>query len=189
MGKIITKTKLKRKKQKSKTALDLAIQVSDRIELKSVRLMGCECQQMHLVGAGQKGFEIERKTESSTDEGRNRIFILAHFTLKTNEIGAVDKEPFAIIKATFLLIYKADSLEGITNEAVEQFGKTNGVYNAWPYWREFVQNTIVRMNLPTLTIPVFRLFPPTKPKRAKKKVVSKKIVLTKKKRPKSSSKK
>jgi len=38
------------------------------------------------------------------------------------------------------------------------FARTNGIYNAWPYWREFVQNMIARMNLPPLVIPVFRLF-------------------------------
>ena len=188
MGKIAKTTKVNVKKTLTRSDFDLVIQVSDRIDLEDVRLMTCDCQQMRLVGAGQKGFEIERKTDSSVDEGTNRIFVLAHFVLKANEIGTTDKDPFAIIKATFLLIYKADSLEGITNKAVEYFGNTNGIYNAWPYWREFVQNTIVRMNLPALTIPVFRIFAPPKPKIAKKKVVAQqKKALTKKKKAKRQS--
>jgi len=40
---------------------------------------------------------------------------------------------------------------------VRHFAETNGLYNAWPYWREFVQNTAARMSLPGLTVPVLRL--------------------------------
>lgn len=181
MGKITKTTKRKPTKHKTKTDLDLAIKVSDRIQLDAVRLMGCNCKQMRLVGPGQKGFQIKRTTDSSMDEGTNRVFVLANFTLKTFETGTNDKEPFAVIEALFLLIYQADSLQGITKKAVDFFGKTNGIYNAWPYWREYVQNTIVRMGLPPLTIPVFRLFAPEKPDTPKKKVAAKTKSLPKKK--------
>ena len=182
MGKTAKTTKANVKKSLTKKDFDLAIQVSDQIDLEDVRLMGCDCQQIRLVGVGQKSFKIEHKTDSGMDEGTNRIFVRAHFVLETNEIGTTDKDPFAIIKATFLLIYKTDSLKGITNKAVEHFGNINGIYNAWPYWREFVQNTIVRMNLPPLIIPVFRIFAPPEPKRAKKIVAAQqKKALTKKK--------
>lgn len=181
MRKIAKTTKTSVKKSQAKTDFELAIQVSDRIQLDTVRLMGCNCKQKHLVGPGQKGFQIKRTTDSSMDEGTNRVFVLANFTLKTFETGANDKEPFAVIEALFLLIYQADSLQGITKKAVDFFGKTNGIYNAWPYWREFVQNTIVRMGLPPLTIPVFRIFAPKKPKTPKKKVAAKTKSLPKKK--------
>lgn len=36
----------------------------------------------------------------------------------------------------------------------ECFAKINGVYNAWPYWREFVQHCTTRMGLPPLTLPL-----------------------------------
>lgn len=167
-------------KHQLRTDLDLAIQVSDRVELDSVRLLKCDCQQIRLVGACQKSFEIERKTDSVVDKGTSRIFVSVHFVLKAKEGGTTHEGPFAIIKATFLLIYKADSIEGITSKAVEHFGNINGIYNAWPYWREYVQNTIVRMGLPTLTIPVFRIVAPPKAKKAKKKVISKKKAAKKK---------
>ena len=50
------------------------------------------------------------------------------------------------------------SFEGINDEHLHAFSATNGVFNAWPYWREFVQNTTARMGLPTpVIVPVFRL--------------------------------
>jgi preprotein translocase subunit SecB len=30
----------------------------------------------------------------------------------------------------------------------------NGIYNIWPYWREYVQTTTSRLGLPPLTLPV-----------------------------------
>lgn len=169
------------KKSQTETDLKLAMKVSDRIQLETVRLMSCDCKQMRFIGPGQKSFQIERTTDSSIDEGTNRIFVMANFTLKTFETGTNDKEPFAVIKASFLLIYQADSLQGITKRAVRLFGETNGIFNAWPYWREYVQNTIVRMSLPPLTIPVFRLFAPEKPKTPKKKIAAKTKSLPKRK--------
>jgi preprotein translocase subunit SecB len=53
------------------------------------------------------------------------------------------------------------SLEGLTEAHLDAFAKTNAVFNAWPYWREFVQSTTVRMGLPPLVTPVFRF--PTQP--------------------------
>lgn len=40
---------------------------------------------------------------------------------------------------------------------LDEFAKLNGVFNAWPYWREFVQNTLVRMGLPPLALPLYRV--------------------------------
>ena len=182
MGKKAKTTSKSVKKRQPKIDLDLAIQVSDRIELESIRLMSCNCQQSHIVGLSQKSFDIERTTKSKMDSSTNRVFVFANFTLKAFETVTTNKNPFAIIEATFLLIYRANSLEGITDKALEHFGNANGIYNAWPYWREFVQNTIIRMDLPALTIPVFRIVAPPKPKKTKKKVATKKKVLAKRKK-------
>lgn len=179
MGKIVKTDKTEISKQKTKTPLELALTVSDRIELESVRLMSCNCEQLQLVGPGPKNFEIEKKSTSGMDKGTKRVFVTIDFVLKTFETGADNKEPFVVIQASFLLIYNADTLEGITEEAVELFGSTNGIFNAWPYWREFVQNTTMRMTLPPLTIPVFRIFAPKEPEKPKKKVVSKKKTVQK----------
>ncbi len=181
MGKTNKSSKTSIKEGQSKTNLELAIQVSDRIELETVRLMDCNCEQKRLCGPSKKSFDIEKSAQSSVDKGTNRVFVLANFTLKTFEIGSNVEEPFAVVDASFLLIYHADSLEEITDIAVEHFGNTNGIYNAWPYWREFVQNTIVRMGLPPLTIPVFRIFAPKKAKKARKKITVRKSASARKK--------
>jgi hypothetical protein len=70
---------------------------------------------------------------------------------------AKTREPAILIDASFILAYKIKDFKGLTKKGFEQFANLNGIYNAWPYWREFVQNTIVRMGLLSLSIPVFRI--------------------------------
>ena len=46
---------------------------------------------------------------------------------------------------------------GSTPEERQAFADLNGVFNAWPYFREFVQSATVRMGLPAFVVPVLRL--------------------------------
>jgi hypothetical protein len=66
-------------------------------------------------------------------------------------------EPFVSVRAGFELQYKLP--EDFTPEAkdLDEFARTNGLFNVWPYFREFVQNTSSRMNLPTFVLPLLRI--------------------------------
>jgi hypothetical protein len=49
-----------------------------------------------------------------------------------------------------------------TSEAVNDalrtlFAGLNGVFNAWPYFREFLQSATTRMGIPQFVLPVFRV--------------------------------
>jgi hypothetical protein len=64
---------------------------------------------------------------------------------------------------TYTLDYTLDSPppDDSRDQLLAAFAKVNGVYNAWPYLREIVQNTVSRMGLPPPVIPVFRPFRPS----------------------------
>ena len=47
-----------------------------------------------------------------------------------------------------------------TDEELTAFGDTNAVLNAWPYLRETIHTTSLRMGLPPLLLPLFRLSGP-----------------------------
>ena len=49
---------------------------------------------------------------------------------------------------------------------VEAFQKGNAILNCWPFFREFVQSTVVRMDLPELPIPFLVLAPKRNTSRA-----------------------
>lgn len=66
-----------------------------------------------------------------------------------------EKSPLTV-EASFIITYVLSSTDGLDEENFHAFAGTNGVYNAWPYWREYVSNTVSRMGLPPITLPVFR---------------------------------
>ena len=51
----------------------------------------------------------------------------------------------------------------ITPAHVKAFKDGNAIFNAWPYFREYLQNNLQRMGLPPLTAPFLRLQPKPKP--------------------------
>jgi hypothetical protein len=67
----------------------------------------------------------------------------------------------ARVAARFEVRYQIPQNLQIHEGLLDEFARVNGVFNAWPYWREFVQNTLVRMGLPPLTLPLYRV--PTQP--------------------------
>ena len=58
------------------------------------------------------------------------------------------------ISAAIELSYNLSGDAPPNAKEAECFAKINGVYNAWPYWREFVQHCTTRMGLPPLTLPL-----------------------------------
>ena len=72
-------------------------------------------------------------------------------------------DPIILIDCTLVLEYEAKAVGDLPAANLRAFAETNGVFNAWPYWREFAQSMAARMGIPRLVIPVFR-FPVKKTK-------------------------
>jgi hypothetical protein len=122
---------------------------------------------------GRKDFGINYSAEAQVDKKNGYVFVIPQFHFEAF-VKAKTKEPAVVIDASFLLAYKIENFNGLTKKAFELFANINGIYNAWPYWREFVQNSIVRMGLPSLSIPVFRIVESPKENTVGKKSVKKK---------------
>lgn len=87
---------------------------------------------------------------------KGTLTVAATIDLQISE-RAVKAEPSVGIHAEFELIYKLPAKTDAARAELEEFAAVNGVFQAWPYSREFIQNTMVRMGLPALILPVFRL--------------------------------
>jgi len=134
--------------------MKMAVEVSDRVQLEDVRFVGNKCELISFPSTKQNRFETTAMTDFNADRNENTLFVLVHFGL-----DAVDKsdKPLAKIQADMLLLYRIENFEGLTNDHFKHFADKNAVFNAWPYWREFVQSMTTRMQLPTLTLPTYRL--------------------------------
>jgi len=77
-----------------------------------------------------------------------------HFRLGGDKPEA---EPAVSVKASFELEYQLPSGFTVKQKELNDFAEINSVFNAWPYWREYIQNVFSRMNLPPMTLPLYRL--------------------------------
>ncbi len=149
---------------KKENTLDMAaaVQVSDRVNLEAVRLIDCDCKQRPHRPEGQKVFDTDCTTRFEVYEKEKALAVFAHFVLRAfgEKEEHTDDKAFLAIDTTFCLIYSIADTHGLDDVAFGSFAAANGVYNAWPYWREFVHTVTSRMELPPLVIPVFRIAKP-----------------------------
>jgi len=170
----MAKKKVKTKALKGVNKVAAGLLVSDRVQLKDVRLISCKCDQIPEATLGKKSYNISYSTEVQVDRKNGYIIVTAKFHFEAFTESKTQK-PVILIDASFLLAYKIENFEGLTQKGFDQFANLNGIYNAWPYWREFVQNAVTRMGLPSLSIPVFRIVEPLKERTLKQKVGKKKV--------------
>lgn len=65
--------------------------------------------------------------------------------------------PAVSVNAKYELFYSVPEDFTATKKECDAFASVNGIYNAWPYFREFVQSGMQRMGLPPMTLPVYRV--------------------------------
>jgi hypothetical protein len=61
------------------------------------------------------------------------------------------------LRATAELLYKIAEDSDTDSDALDEFARVNAPFNAWPFWREFVQSAFARLNLPASPLPLFRI--------------------------------
>jgi hypothetical protein len=97
-----------------------------------------------------------RPTEVSRSDNELRLQIEFNFGIHKSEPEPKDLLSF---ECRFEAVYElAEDFEP-SDEQISAFHSANAVFNCWPYFREFVQNTAVRMHMPPPQIPFLRLGP------------------------------
>lgn len=139
--------------------------VAATVEIANVRFVSFSAKQNIQPYEGNLVVKYAVETKTRADKEQGRIHVLATFEMHAFPEGVEPADKQVEIKATLELVYDSPSAGKFSQEALDWFGRINGVYNGWPYWREFVQNATTRMGLPPLVIPTFRL--PRSPTRRK----------------------
>jgi preprotein translocase subunit SecB len=138
--------------------MQLASAIASRIQIKDVKIVETSARQSLRRGELPTRLELSVNTDASLDLEAAVISVDVRCTLASRYAepeSDAQSSPLSVV-AVFRLEYAVDSVDGITGDGIDAFGEVNGVYNVWPYWREYVQSILVRMGLPRLTIPVFR---------------------------------
>lgn len=125
-----------------------------------------------------KGAELDYKFDTEIMSKKDNILYIKCTFMVMAHRKQVRVKNLMRIKATFVLKYSIEDDKKLSTDDIDNFAKINPLYNAWPYWRELVQNLTSRMGFPTLTIPFLRLeitkSETEKPKNAKRKTAKRK---------------
>lgn len=98
-------------------------------------------------------FDAVAVTADAQPGGDGSCFAKVSFQLQ----GVVpESSPRVDLSAEFEIRYSVEAGDSLVEADLSAFANVNAVYQCWPYWRELVQSTIVRMNLPSLTLDSLR---------------------------------
>jgi hypothetical protein len=98
---------------------------------------------------------------------RGVFYVVARVDAKVNSAEEPKAEPLVSVSVAFELKYRLPQGFRVSKEELQAFAAVNGVFNAWPYFREIIQSATARMNLPPIILPLHRALKPAKvPRRA-----------------------
>lgn len=87
--------------------------------------------------------------------------------ISESEVGN-EANVVAELSADIAVDYIVNLPDNPPEDLLAQWGSSNVLLHAWPYWREFCHSTLARMNLPVTIMPMINLQPPDKPTTTKK---------------------
>jgi len=146
--------------ERETSQIDLAAPISAHAKIHNVVLASCEAKRSAEATFSPNQHSIDcviEHIEIGIDKENSRFFIKPGFTLKVMRKDLPEAEACLLIKASFAIAYSVEAIEKYEEKVIHAFAGTNGIFNAWPYWREFAQNTALRMGIPGIIIPLFRV--------------------------------
>lgn len=149
----------------SPSLLQLAQAMAVRVRLEGITVTSSQTKLNldidELPDAFKLGYNFKVSGGCNNDHTMTRVMVAFKLAGRpeTPEGGEVDDcgpDVFQI-EATFALLYEIASFDGLNQDNVDAFGRMNGVFNAWPFWREFVHSSALRMGLPPVTVPLLTI--------------------------------
>ena len=127
-------------------------EILSSIELQQILLNDCSVKRYELkTKGGTVDLDIAMKVNYTQNPSRAEFIV--NYKLEGVKRNEGDEEKVFAVSAGFLMTYTKKKEIEVTKEFVDIFKKNSIELVSWPYFREFVQNTIVRMGFPPLTLP------------------------------------
>ncbi|SIN69404.1 hypothetical protein SAMN05444166_0173 [Singulisphaera sp. GP187] len=144
--------------------IELAALVSDRVQIDDVILTKFSGSREADTNPSDDSFTTQSNITRygiNKDEDEGKLFVFLDFELKGSKHDQ-ENLPSLEVSAAFVVVYTLNSFDGLTEDNFQAFAMLNGVFNAWPFWREFVRSATSRMGLPPVIVPVHRIGKPGK---------------------------
>jgi hypothetical protein len=140
--------------EQTQDEIKLALQVHKHAAIESVRVASAKWKSLppdqQPDGPIRLAFH-RRSKHSPSPPGTLRIEILFRTEGTTNEVSVFS------VESTFEVDYSLEDGFEIAPAQIKAFKDGNAIFNAWPYYREFLQSAVQRMALPPLAAPFMRV--------------------------------
>jgi hypothetical protein len=147
------------------------------VEVHEVALRSLEAKLLmsreRALEADEPGLSFDKSASFHFEEASRSLSVQVRFDCSLRGLfergGSKGKDTRDIfnLKCEFEIDYTFLAQGGPPAEQREQFfqafADVNGLYNSWPYLRELVHSTVIRMGIPPVVLPVYRVPTPAKP--------------------------
>ncbi|NLF07408.1 MAG: hypothetical protein GX594_05435 [Pirellulaceae bacterium] len=141
--------------QPNKSMMELALALTPRVQIQDIRLENSTIRSKLSCGVPAMRVEYAMNAGGTVDHDTKELLIHASLMVCAKiDSELKPAEELFYIAAELILRYSLDATDGFDEEHINAFGRLNGIHNVWPYWREYVQSTTVRLGLPPLTLPL-----------------------------------
>jgi hypothetical protein len=126
--------------------MDLAGLMAPWAHLKSIRLLRSTIESKPIPITQPVRLQVSFDATPVVNRENGELEVLASLSVSGGEHVQITGE--------FGLTYIIQKIDSFSDEIVTAFAKMNGIYNIWPYWREYVQSTVARLCFPPMTVPL-----------------------------------
>lgn len=139
----------------------LAGRVAGQSNLRDIRLTN---SQIELVSVPEPGAPLEvalnvspeAQFSTSADTAPHLILVNCSFDVAIRREDSGDSAPVANIRSSFAAAFTASSDNEFSDEELQAFANSTGVFAIYPYAREYVSDCTRRLGLPTLVLDLFK---------------------------------
>lgn len=151
--------------EQTKEATKLAVSLHQNAEMNSVRMAQAQAYSSRPESSASAPISIsfELKAQRSEVSGDDLLVDIFFRMVGIRGAGKHQSKPAINIECTFQLTYKLRPSFKPSQEQINAFQDGNAIFNVWPYCRQYLQDTIVQMGYPPITLPFLRVV--TVPKR------------------------
>ena len=126
-----------------------------RLQIQSICLLKLDVARSERDPSGEMSLEINYKAKGRRD-GPN-VTALVEMALVARPAQVAGDATSFKIASTFRIVYVLAPGPEIGDDEAQRVADTNGVFNAWPYFRELLQSTLARCGLPAVLLPLARI--------------------------------
>jgi len=141
----------KQKTQEYKLSPEDYREILKGVELEELMLDECSAKVRRDRQSGAVSVSVNHKISCET-KGENLALITCSYEL----IASSGLKKDFVLKIICLFKAKYSSQAPLTDDFLEIFIERSVQMQTWPFFREFVQSTTQRMNIPPLTLPLLR---------------------------------